>query len=108
MELIMGGTKNWYMEEEEKILQEVGDEYYEEKFEREYSQPCEPCFDDYPHFRIENHGSIVTFTPLNDAATGWWLEEVEPDCQMVGKSYAVENRFAPDIIKEINYAITGR
>jgi|TARA_R110002050_G_scaffold90188_1_gene189886 hypothetical protein len=107
MELIMSGTKRWYMEEEEKLLQEIGDEAFEERLEA-MGGPCDPCFTDYPNFRIERYRDHTTFTPLNESAEGWWLDKIEPECKTKGDSYIVENRFAPEIIKGINYAITGR
>lgn len=49
-------------------------------------------------FQIVNHGSICTVTPLTEAAQSWWNDNVDPDAMQIGGGYAVEPRYAGDII----------
>jgi len=55
-------------------------------------------------FEIRNEGSIVLFEPLTDEARGWWTDNVDPEAQTFGNAYAVEHRYAPDIIEGIKAA----
>jgi len=54
------------------------------------------------HFNIINEGTIVLFEPLTDAARTWWSSNVDPECMTFGKAYAVEHRYAQDIVEGIN------
>jgi hypothetical protein len=54
-----------------------------------------------PDFRITNHGSIVTFQPLSEAAQEHCEEWFPEDCPMFGPAYAVEHRFAPAILEDL-------
>lgn len=47
-------------------------------------------------FQIVNHGSLVGFQPLTEAATEWWDENVA-DGPCLGFVRFVEHRFADDI-----------
>lgn len=49
-------------------------------------------------FHIINHGSIVTFQPLTEAAEDWWDAYVD-DAPAVGGAYAVDHRYADSIIE---------
>ena len=55
-------------------------------------------------FKIRNEGSIVLFEPLTSTAQGWWSDNVDPEAQTFGNAYAVEHRYAPDIIEGIKTA----
>jgi hypothetical protein len=48
--------------------------------------------------RVENHGTLWSFTPLTDNAQAWFSEHVcaEP-WQWLGPSLCVEHRLAPDL-----------
>lgn len=60
-----------------------------------------------PDFQITNHGSIIMFLPLTDDATTWWNDNVDPDAMMLGNAYAVEPRYAEDIVDGIvDYGMT--
>lgn len=51
-------------------------------------------------FDITNHGSIWAFVPLTEAADEWWSDNVGDDGGlMLGNAYAVEHRYAPDILE---------
>jgi len=52
-------------------------------------------------FKIRNEGSIVLFEPLTSTAQGWWSDNVDPEAQTFGNAYAVEHRYAADIIEGI-------
>jgi len=52
-------------------------------------------------FKIINEGTIVLFQPLTSAAQDWWAGNVDPDAMTFGNAYAVEHRYAPDIIEGI-------
>ena len=51
-------------------------------------------------FDIINHGSVVSFWPIDDAAQDWWDTNVS-ECPMLGNRYVVEARYAGDIIEGI-------
>ena len=53
-------------------------------------------------FDVYNGGSIILFHPLTKAAENWWADNVDPECLMMGASYAVEARFAGDIMDGLN------
>ena len=55
-------------------------------------------------FKIRNEGSIILFEPLTDTARSWWSSNVDPEAQTFGNAYAVEHRYAPDIIEGIKTA----
>jgi hypothetical protein len=48
-------------------------------------------------FVIISHGTIWTFNPLTVAAEDWWQDHVQNGPQF-GGSYAVEHRYARDIV----------
>ena len=48
--------------------------------------------------RIENHGSIILFIPLTELAVGWCAANLPADCPSIGPAYAVECRYAGDIV----------
>ncbi len=50
------------------------------------------------YFNIKQSGSIVLFKPETKFAEEWWEENVE-ESQMIGGAYAVEHRYANDIIE---------
>jgi len=50
------------------------------------------------YFNIKQSGSIVLFTPETKFAEEWWEENVE-ESQTIGGAYAVEHRYADDIIE---------
>ena len=56
-------------------------------------------------FDVYNGGSIILFHPLTKAAENWWADNVDPECLMMGASYAVEARFAGDIMDGLNNEI---
>lgn len=49
-------------------------------------------------FKVSDKNSIVLFTPLNDMASEWWEKNIEPGAMKHGNAFAVEHRFAGDII----------
>ena len=53
-------------------------------------------------FDVYNGGSIILFHPLTKAAENWWADNVDAECLMMGASYAVEARFAGDIMDGLN------
>jgi hypothetical protein len=55
-----------------------------------------------PDFRVTNHGTIWTFTPLTRTAVAHCEEMFPEDCPQIGNSYAVEHRFAPDIVADLH------
>ncbi len=55
-------------------------------------------------FDIYNGGSIILFHPLTPAAEDWWKTNVDPECIMMGANYAVECRYATDIVEGIRAA----
>tara|TARA_B100001057_G_scaffold500554_1_gene616292 strand:+ start:2900 stop:3124 length:225 start_codon:yes stop_codon:yes gene_type:complete len=54
-------------------------------------------------FNINNHGSLIGFTPVDDTAQAWWDEHVQ-ECHQMGNQYLVEHRYAQDIIDGIQAA----
>jgi hypothetical protein len=52
------------------------------------------------NFSIRDEGSLVLFTPLDEAATEWWNENVEAG-HIFGSSFVVESRYAQDIYNGI-------
>ena len=50
------------------------------------------------YFNIKQSGSKVLFTPETKMAEEWWDENVQ-ESQMIGGAYAVEHRYADDIIE---------
>ena len=50
------------------------------------------------YFNIKQSGSIVLFKPETKFAEEWWEENVE-ESQTIGGAYAVEHRYATDIIE---------
>jgi len=52
------------------------------------------------NFEVINHGSVVSFWPVDDAAHNWWDENVA-ECPMLGDRYVVEARYSVDIIEGI-------
>jgi hypothetical protein len=54
-------------------------------------------------FNITNHGSLIGFIPVDDAAQAWWDEHVQ-ECHQMGSQYLVGHRFAQDIIDGIQAA----
>tara|TARA_B100000900_G_scaffold291067_1_gene249885 strand:+ start:239 stop:463 length:225 start_codon:yes stop_codon:yes gene_type:complete len=54
-------------------------------------------------FQINNHGSLIGFIPVDDAAQTWWDDHVQW-CPMMGDQYLVEHRHAPAIIEGIQAA----
>ena len=56
------------------------------------------------HFKIINDGSIVLFEPLTPAAQDWWDQNIDPECVKLGRTYAVEHRYAGDIMEGIKTA----
>jgi hypothetical protein len=54
-----------------------------------------------PDFDVVNHGTIMTFRPLTEAAQQWWDDNVDPDAMSLGGAYAVEPRHAFDIAEGI-------
>jgi hypothetical protein len=48
-----------------------------------------------------NEGSIVLFEPLTSAAQDWWASHVDSEAQTFGNAYAVEHRYAGDIVEGI-------
>jgi hypothetical protein len=49
--------------------------------------------------RLYVGGSIVLFAPLSRVATEWCEEHLPDDCPMLGDQYAVEARYAYDIVE---------
>jgi len=47
--------------------------------------------------KVRNEGTIWQFFPLTRAAKTWAKEHV-PDAPTLGNTFAVEHRFAPDIV----------
>jgi len=47
--------------------------------------------------KVRNEGTIWQFLPLTRAAKTWAKEYV-PDAPKLGNTFAVEHRFAPDIV----------
>ncbi len=50
------------------------------------------------YFNIKQSGSIVLFKPETEFAKEWWEENVE-ESQTIGGAYAVEHRYADEIIE---------
>lgn len=48
-------------------------------------------------FVCADHGSIVTLTPMTDAAKAWVAEHLPEDAQRFGRSVCIERRYWPDI-----------
>ena len=53
-------------------------------------------------FVITNHGSIVTFLPLTDAARAHCAERFPDDAPRFGNAYGVDTRHAGDIVADLN------
>lgn len=51
-------------------------------------------------FEITNCGSVVLFQPLTPDARSWWDDHVQ-DGPVLGDAFAVEHRFAADIVDGI-------
>jgi hypothetical protein len=54
-------------------------------------------------FQINNHGSLIGFTPVDDTAQSWWDEHVQ-ECPKMGDQYLVEHRYAGPILEGIQAA----
>jgi hypothetical protein len=51
-------------------------------------------------FQINNHGSLIGFTPVDDTAQSWWDEHVQ-ECPKMGDQYLVEHGYAHVIVEAI-------
>jgi hypothetical protein len=51
-------------------------------------------------FNIINHGSLIGFTPIDDAAQAWWDKHVQ-ECPKMGDQYLVEHGYAHVIVEAI-------
>lgn len=51
-----------------------------------------------PDFRVTDHGTIWTFTPLTEEAIHHCAEMFPSDCPTMGPAFCVEHRFAPYIL----------
>ena len=51
-------------------------------------------------FNIINHGSLIGFIPIDDAAQAWWDEHVQ-ECPKMGDQYLVEHGYAQVIVEAI-------
>jgi hypothetical protein len=49
-------------------------------------------------FSVNNHGTIWTFEPLTEGARDHAVEHFPEETPTLGLAYAVEHRFAPDIV----------
>ena len=49
-------------------------------------------------YSVTNHGSIWLIQPLTESAEEWFADNLDPDCMMYGSAYAIEPRYADDII----------
>jgi hypothetical protein len=47
---------------------------------------------------VEDHGTIVILTPLDDDAQIWFNENVEETAPRLGPSLAVEPRYLEDLV----------
>ena len=47
---------------------------------------------------FRSDGSITLFSLFSPQGRIWWQTNVDPECQRFGKFYAVETRYAIDII----------
>ena len=54
-------------------------------------------------FQINNHGSLIGFTPVDDTAQAWWDEHVQWG-PMMGDQYMVDHRHAGPILEGIQAA----
>lgn len=54
-----------------------------------------------PDFRVANHGTLWTFTPLTPAAIAHASDHFPEDCPTLGAAYAVEHRFGADILGDL-------
>lgn len=54
-------------------------------------------------FTVTDHGSVILFAPLTEAAHTWWSDHVD-EGQSFGGAYAVERRYASDIATGIGDA----
>lgn len=54
-----------------------------------------------PDFVVSDHSSIVLFTPNSKRAQDWASAYLPDDCPMLGTAYAVERRYAQDIVDGI-------
>ena len=48
---------------------------------------------------IRDEGTIVLFIPTSPKGTQWLEEHLDPECPRWGDGYAVEHRYAQDIIE---------
>lgn len=48
--------------------------------------------------QVIDAGSIVLFAPLTERAKDWCSEHLPEDCPRMGVNYAVERRYAGDIV----------
>lgn len=49
-------------------------------------------------YTVTNHGSIWLIQPLTETAANWFADNLPEDAPMLGNAYAVEPRYAGDII----------
>lgn len=49
-------------------------------------------------YSVTNHGSIYLIKPLTETAANWFADNLPEDAPMLGSAYAVEPRYAGDII----------
>ena len=63
----------------------------------EFTFILDPAARPVSDFRAINNGTIWTFYPLTLRAEDWWGEEVGPT-PTIGGAYAVDHRYAHDII----------
>jgi hypothetical protein len=55
------------------------------------------------HFRIVDHGTVISFRPLTDEARSWWDDNVD-DCaewQQMGPTFVIDHRMARPIAEAI-------
>lgn len=52
-------------------------------------------------FVVNDHGTIWTFAPLTDAALEHALAHFPDDTPTLGHAYAVEHRYATDIVEAL-------
>jgi hypothetical protein len=54
-----------------------------------------------PDWCVQDHGSIITFYPMNPEAKEHGEQHFPNDCPMIGDNYCVEHRYATDIISDL-------
>jgi len=68
-------------------------------FKDYYHADCKPTYD----FRIDDHGSIQLFVPLNQAARDWVTETAPEDAQwwraLEGSALVVEPRYMEGVVQ---------